>query len=88
MQILNDPTHPMRQYFDSRCNNRCGRVLLPKAKTNKASNLPSALSVFNENYNTLIDFNPMCTCVRTSTEEDNFQRLFKGGRMCALNSFI
>ena len=53
MQILNDPTHPMRHYFDSRRSNRSGRYLLPKTNTNcqKASFLPSALSVFNENYN-------------------------------------
>ena len=25
MQILNDPTHPMRHYFDSRRSNRSGR---------------------------------------------------------------
>ena len=25
MQILNDPTHPMRHYFDSRHSNRSGR---------------------------------------------------------------
>ena len=53
MQILNDPTHPMRYCFDSRRSNRSGRLLLPKTNTNlyKASFLPSALSVFNENYN-------------------------------------
>ena len=53
MQMLNDPTHPMRHYFDCRHSNRSGRFLLPKTNTNcyKASFLPSALSVFNENYN-------------------------------------
>ena len=52
MQILNDPTHPMRHYFDSRRSNRSGRFLLPRTNTNryKASFLPSAVSVFNENY--------------------------------------
>ncbi len=30
MQILNDPTHPMRHYFDSRRSNRSGRFLLPR----------------------------------------------------------
>ena len=52
MQILNDPTHPMRHYFDSRRSNRSGRFSLPKTNTNryKASFLPSALSIFNENY--------------------------------------
>ena len=53
VQILNDPTHPMRHYFDSRRSNRSGRFLLPETNTNhyKASFLPSALSVCNENYN-------------------------------------
>ena len=51
-QILNDPTHPMRQYFDSRRSNRSGRFLLPRTNANryKASFLPWALSLFNENY--------------------------------------
>ena len=51
MQILNDPTHPMRHYFDSRRSNRSGKILFPRTNTNryKASFLPSALSVFNEN---------------------------------------
>ena len=52
MQILNNRTHPMRPYFDSRHSNGSGRFLLPRTNRNryKASFLPSALSVFNENY--------------------------------------
>ena len=52
MHILNDPTHPVRHYFDSRRSNRSGNFLLPRTNTNryKASFLPSAQSVFNENY--------------------------------------
>ena len=52
MQILNDPAHPVRHYFDSIRSNRSGRFLLPKINTNryKVSFLSSALSVFNENY--------------------------------------
>ena len=52
MQILNDPTYPMRHYFDSRRSNRRGRFSPPRTNTNryKASFLPSAQSVFNENY--------------------------------------
>ena len=52
MQILNDSTHPLRHYFDSRRSNRSGRFLLPRTNTNryKASFLPSALSIFYENY--------------------------------------
>ena len=55
MQILNDPTNPMRHYFDSRCSNRSGRFLLLRTITNcyKASFLPLALSVFNETYTSL-----------------------------------
>ena len=50
-QILNDATHPMRHFYDSRRSNRSGRFLLPKTNTNhyKALFLPSAPSVFNEN---------------------------------------
>ena len=53
MKILNDPTHPVRHYFDCRRSNRSGRFFLPRTNTNryKASFLPSAPSVFfNENY--------------------------------------
>ena len=52
MQILNDPTHTMRHYYDSRRSNRSGRYLLSRTNTNryKASILLSVLSVFNENY--------------------------------------
>ena len=52
IQILNDLKHPMRHYFDSRRSNRSGRFLLPRTNTNryKSPFLPSALSVFNENY--------------------------------------
>ena len=52
MQILNNPTHPLKHYFDSRRSNRSGRFLLTRTNTNryKASFFPSALSVFNENY--------------------------------------
>ena len=51
-QILNDPTHLVRHCFECRRSNRSGRFLLPRTNTNryKASFLPSALSVFNENY--------------------------------------
>ena len=52
MQILNNPTQPMRHYFVRRHSNRSGRFLLLRTNTNcyKASFLPLALSVFNENY--------------------------------------
>ena len=48
MQILNDPTRPMKHYYDSRRSNRSGRFLLPRTNTNcyKALFLPSALCQF------------------------------------------
>ena len=71
MQILNDPTHPMRHFFDSRRSNKSGRFLLPKTNTNgyKASFLPPALSVLNEN---LIVINLVCVCMKTFAEDDEF----------------
>ena len=50
MQILNDPTHPVRHYFDSR--RGVEDFYFPEQIQNryKASFLPSALSVLNENY--------------------------------------
>ena len=53
LQILNDATHLMRHNFYSRHSNRSGRFILPRTNTNrsKTSFLPSALSVFSENYN-------------------------------------
>ena len=79
MQIFNDPTHPMRHYFDSRRSNRSGRFLLPKTNTNhyKALFLPSALSVFNKNYESLT----LCTRA-SSAEDDDFQR--ESGEMCVI----
>ena len=35
MQILNDPSHPVRHYFDSRRSNRSGRFLLPRTNTSR-----------------------------------------------------
>ena len=48
MQILNDPTHPMRHYFDGK---QGWKIFTSENNTNryKALFLPSALSVFNEN---------------------------------------
>ena len=86
IQILNDPTHPVRHYFDSSlylfsdvkifhscCYNRSGRFLRLRTNTNryKASFLSSAVSV-------LMKFIPvvnwMCACVKTSVKDDNFLR--------------
>ena len=45
MQMLNDPTHPMKHYFDNKRSNRSGRYLLPETNTYhyKASFLLPAL---------------------------------------------
>ena len=71
MQILNDPTHT-RHYFDSRRSNRSGRFLLLRTNTNryKVSFLPSAPSVFNDNY----VIKRVCACVRTTVEDTNLPR--------------
>ena len=81
---IKNPTHPMRRYLDSRRSNRSGHFLLPKTNTNhyKALFLPSALSVFNENYNS----HEPC---ETSAEDDDFQRLSKEGwGICVAKDFI
>ena len=71
MEILNDPTHPMRHRFDSRRSNRSGRFLLPRTYTNryKASFLMKIITVINRVY----------ACVRTSAEDDNFPGVGWGG---------
>ena len=54
MQILNDPTHPMRHYFDGKryVTQQGWKIFTSENNTNryKASFLPSALSVFTKNY--------------------------------------
>ena len=47
MQILNDPTDPMRHYFDSRRSNRSGRFLLPGTNCYKASSFLVLLTSLN-----------------------------------------
>ena len=51
MQILNDPTHPVRFYTERRCSTRKEDFYPLKQNTNrhKASFLPAALSVVKEN---------------------------------------
>ena len=37
----------------------------------------------------IIDINPVCACVRTSAEDDDFQRLSNGGwEMCVPNDSV
>ena len=78
MQILNDPTHPMRHYFDSRRSKWSGRFLLPKQiqfviRPCSYSRLCQFLMKI------IIVINLVCTCIKTA-EDDNFQSLSKGER--------
>ena len=62
-----------------------------KKNTNrhKASFLPSALSVFLTKI--IIVINLVCSCVKTSAEDDDFQRLSKGeggGEVFNLRGFM
>ena len=74
-QILNDP---MRHYFDSRSE----RFLLSRININcyKASFLPSALSVFNENYT------PLRVGAHASAEDHIFPK--EGGGCVDLKSLL
>ena len=79
MQILNDPTHPVRHYFDSRRSKRSGRFLLPKTNTNryKSRSYPLLCQFLMK---IIIVINLLCACVMTSAEDDEFQSLSKGAR--------
>ena len=70
MQILNDPTHPMRHYFDSRHSNRSGRVLLPRTNTNHCFYLWHCQFLMK----IIPVINWVCACIKTSVEDDNFLR--------------
>ena len=73
MQILNDSTHPMRHYFDSRCSNKSGSFLLPITYTNhyKASFYPRLCQFLTT---VIAVINCVCACVILSAEDDNFPR--------------
>ena len=74
MQILNDPTHPLRHYFDSRLrSNRSGRfkfreqiqtVIKPRFCPRLCQFLMKMIPVINW----------VCACVKTSVEDDSFLR--------------
>ena len=73
-QILNDPTHPMRHYFDSRRSNRSGRFLLPRTKY-KTVIKPRFYPRLCQFWMKIIPvINWVCACVKTSVEDDNFLR--------------
>ena len=79
MPILNDSTRPLRHYFDSRRSNRSGRFLLPK--TTQTVIRPRSyplLCQFLINIIIVIKF--VCTCIKTSAEDDVFQSLSKAER--------
>ena len=77
MQILNDPTQPMRHYFDRRCSNWSGRFLLPKTNQNVIKPCFHPL-LYQFLMKSIIVINPVCTCAKMSAEDDDFQRLSKG----------
>ena len=73
MQILNDPTHPMRHYFDNRRSIRGGRFLL--SKTTQTVIRPRFYSLLCQILTKIIKVtNLVCACVKTSAEDDDFQR--------------
>ena len=67
MQILNDPTHPMRHYFDS---NRSGRFL--QIQTVIKLRFYPWLCQFLMTIIPVINW--VCACFKTSVEDDNFLR--------------
>ena len=70
MQILNDPTHPMRHYFDSRCSNRNGRCFREQIQTViKPRFYPQLCQFLMKNIPVI---NRVSACVKTSVEDDNF----------------
>ena len=84
-QILNDPTLPMTNDFDSRRSNRSGWFLLHKTNTNcYKDHLYPLLGQFLMNIIIVID--PVCACARMFAEDDDFQR--EGGGMCVPIHFI
>ena len=89
MQISNRPTQPMKQYFDSRRSNRSGRFFFIFTKIQTVLKPPFYPLLCQCLMKIILVINPVCTCVRTSAEDDDFQTLSKaGGVMCAPNDFI
>ena len=74
MQILSDPTHSVKHYFDSRRSNRSGRffysreqiqtVIKPRFYPRLCPSLMKIITVISR----------VCACVRTSAEDANFPR--------------
>ena len=84
MQILNDPTHPMRHYSDSRRSNKSGRFVL--ARTYKPFIKPHFYPQLCQFLMTIIPvINSVCACIRMSAEDDNFPREGEG---CVPNDYL
>ena len=74
MQILNDPTHPMRHYFESRCSKRVEDFYsLKQIQTVIRPRSFPLLCQFLMKI--IIVINLLCMCVKTSAEDDDFQSL-------------
>ena len=81
MQVLNDPTHPVRQSFGSRRSNRVEEFYsLKQIQTVLRRRFYPLLCQFLMKI--IIVFNLVCACVMTSTEDedDDFQKGRRRGR--------
>ena len=72
MQILNDPTHPMRHYFDSRPQEWKIFYFREQIQTVTESRFYPLLCQFLMKIIPVINW--VCACVKTSVEDDNFLR--------------
>ena len=79
MQIISNPTLPLRHCVDSRSSNRSGRFQLQKTKqTVLKHRCYPMLCLFLMKI--IIVINHVCVRVRTFVEDGSYQR--EGGRLC------
>ena len=69
----------MRRYFDRRRSNRSGRFVLLKTNTNRYVRLRFYPVLSQCLTKIIIVINLVCACVKTSAEDDDFQRLSRVG---------
>ena len=72
MQILNDPTHQMRHYLDSRRSNKSARFFREQIQTVIKPRFYHRLCQFLMKIIPVINW--VCACVKMSVEDDNFLR--------------
>ena len=78
MQILNNPTHPLRHYFDSRCSNRSGRFFFQEQiQTVIKPHFYPQLCQFLMKIRPVINW--VWACIKISVEDDSF---LTEGRWC------